>query len=94
MKSATLTIFWWEVTSDVPSKRGNIWPQFWGSAVIWWGKFSGVNLAMINGGGCKGADGVKTWRGNDGMKGRDDDVVVWEVVISGGEAKACCWYLK
>ena len=41
-----------------------------------WGKISGANLAMINGGGCKGADGVKTCRGNDDMKGIGDDVAV------------------
>ena len=31
---------------------------------------------MTTGGGGGGADGVKTCRGNDGMKGRVDDVVV------------------
>ena len=59
-----------------------------------WGNFSGANMAMINGGGCKSADGVKNCRGNEGMKWRDDDVVVWEGVMIGDESKAYCWYWK
>ena len=31
---------------------------------------------MNNGGGGGGADGVKPYRGNDGMKGRVNDVAV------------------
>ena len=44
-----------------------------------------MNRDMINGGGCRGVDGVKTCRGNDGMKGRDNDVSMWEGVMVGVE---------
>ena len=57
--------------------------------MICWGKISGANLAMINGGCCKGGDVAKNCRGNDVIKGRDDDVAICEGVMIGGEAKSC-----
>ena len=59
----------------------------------WSVKISEENISMTNGGGGGGVDGVKNCRGNDGMKGRVDDVEAWEDIMT-GEAKAYCWYWK
>ena len=51
-------------------------------------------MAMNNGGGREGVDGMYNCGGSDGVKVRADCVVVWEDMIVDGEAKACCWYWK
>ena len=58
------------------------------------GSINWENLAMTNGGGCGGVDGVYNCRVNDGVKVRDDGVALWEDVIEDGEEKSYFWYWK